>query len=107
MEELKVTLSCKIKEFYIEGEDGEATKTFEKKLQGSQVHCDQEESDLQGQIVKLDIMLIERESDVEKLEDILYVCIKDLEIQLQLKDAEVEQLERAVQEKGLKRVRCC
>jgi len=40
---------------------------------------------------------------VEKLEDILYVFIKDLEIQLQLKDAEVEHLETALQEKGLKR----
>ena len=53
MEELKVTLRCKIKEIYISSEDGEATKTFEKKLQGSQVHWDQEESNLQGQIVKL------------------------------------------------------
>jgi len=43
---------------------------------------------------------------VEKLEAILYVCIKDLEIQLQLKDAEVEQLQTALQVKGLKRVLC-
>ena len=43
---------------------------------------------------------------MEKLEAILIVCIKDLEIQLQLKVAEVEQLETAIQEKGLKRVRC-
>jgi hypothetical protein len=43
---------------------------------------------------------------VEKLEAILYVRNKDLEMQLQLKDAEVEQLETAIQEKGLKRVRC-
>ena len=49
---------------------------------------------------------MEKESDVENLEAILNVRIKDLEIQLQLKDAEVEQLETAVQEKGLKRVRC-
>ena len=96
MEELKTTLLCKVKEIYIEGENCEATKTFEKNLQGSQVHRDQEESDLRGQIVKLDIMLIEKESDVEKLEDILYVFIKDLEIQLQLKDAEVEHLETAL-----------
>ena len=34
------------------------------------------------------------------------VRIKELEIQLQLKNAEVEQLETAFQEKGLKRVRC-
>jgi len=50
--------------------------------------------------------LIEKESDVENLEAILNVRIKDLDIQLQLKDAEVEQLETAVEEKGLKRVRC-
>jgi len=43
---------------------------------------------------------------VEKLEAILYVCIKELEIQLQLKNAEVEQLETAIQEKGLNRVLC-
>jgi len=43
---------------------------------------------------------------VEKLEAILNVRIKDLEIQLHLKDAEVEQLETAIQEKGMKRVRC-
>ena len=105
-EELKATLLCKIKEIQIEGEDGEATKTFEKKLQGSQVHRNQEESDLHGQIVKLYIKLIEKESDVEKLEAILYVCIKDLEIQMQLNYAVVEQLETALQEKGLKRVLC-
>ena len=100
LEELKATLPCKIKEIQIEGENGEATKTFEKKLQGSQVHRNQEEYDLHGQIVKLDIKLIEKESDVEKLEAILYVCIKDLEIQLQLKNAEVEQLETALQGKS-------
>jgi len=43
---------------------------------------------------------------VENLEAILNVLIKDLEIQLQLKDAELEQLETANQEKGMKRVRC-
>jgi len=43
---------------------------------------------------------------VENLEAILYVCVKNLEIQLQLKDAELEQLETALQEKGLKRVLC-
>ena len=43
---------------------------------------------------------------MEKLEAILYVCIKELEIQLQLKNAEVEQLETAIQEKGLNRVLC-
>ena len=43
---------------------------------------------------------------MENLEAILNVRIKDLEIQLQLKDAEVEQLETAIQEKWLKRVRC-
>ena len=42
---------------------------------------------------------------MENLEALLKVRIKDLEIQLQLKDAEVEQLETAIQEKGLKRVR--
>ena len=40
------------------------------------------------------------------MEAILNVRIKELEIQLQLKDAEVEQLENAIQEKALKRV-CC
>ena len=65
MEELKATLRCKIRDIYIKGEDGEATKTFEKKLQGFQVHRNQEESDLHGQIVKLDMKLIEKESDVE------------------------------------------
>ena len=39
------------------------------------------------------------------MEDILYVRIKDLEKQLQLKNAEMEQLETAIQETGLKRVR--
>jgi len=42
---------------------------------------------------------------MEHLEGILHVRIKELEIKLQLKDAEVEQLETAIQEKGLKRVR--
>jgi len=49
---------------------------------------------------------MEKESDMENLEAILNVRIKVFEIQLQLKDAEVEQLETAIQEKGLKRVRC-
>jgi len=40
------------------------------------------------------------------LEAILNLRIKDVEIQLQLENAEVEQLETAIQEKGLKRVRC-
>ena len=40
------------------------------------------------------------------MDAILYVCIKDLEIQLQLKNAKVEQLETALQEKVLKRVLC-
>jgi len=75
-------------------------------LQGSQVHRNQEEPALHGQIIKLDIKLIEKESDMENLEAILNVRIKDLEIHLQLKDAEVEQLETAIQGKGLKRVRC-
>ena len=100
MEELEATLRVKIKEIQIKVEDGEASKTFEKKLQGSQVHRNQEESDLHGQFLKLDIKLIEKESDVEKLEAILYVCIKYLEIQLQLKNAEVEQLETALQGKS-------
>jgi len=39
-------------------------------------------------------------------EGILNVRIKDLGIRLQLKDAEVEQLETAIQEKGMKHVRC-
>jgi len=43
---------------------------------------------------------------VENLEAILNVLIKKLEIQLQLKNAEVEQLETAIQEKVFKRVRC-
>jgi len=43
---------------------------------------------------------------MENLEGILQVRIKELEIKLQLKDAEVEQLETAIQEKRLKRVRC-
>jgi len=43
---------------------------------------------------------------MENSEGILNVRIKELEKQLQLKDAEVEQMETAIQEKGLKRVRC-
>jgi len=43
---------------------------------------------------------------MEKLEAILHVHIKDHEKQLQLKDAEMEQLETALQEKGFKRVHC-
>jgi len=105
MEELEATLRVKIKEILIEGENGEASKTFEKKLQGSQVHRNQEENALQGQILKPDIKLIEKENDVSKFEAI-NVRIKELEIQLQLKDSEVEQFETAIQEKGLKRVRC-
>ena len=65
LEELKATLRCKIKEIQIEGEDGEATKTFEKNLHGFQVHRNQEEPALHGQIVKPDIKLIEKESDLE------------------------------------------
>jgi len=38
---------------------------------------------------------------VENMEAILYVSIKDLEIQLQLKNAEVEQLETTQQERSL------
>ena len=106
MQELEAPLRIKIKEIQIEGEDGETTKIFEKKLQGSQVHRNREEPAFHGQIVKPDINLIEKESDVENFEAILNVRIKDLEIQRQLKDAEVEQLETAIQEKGLKRVRC-
>jgi len=75
-------------------------------LHGFQVHRNQEEPAFHGQIVKPDINLIEKESDVENLEAILNVLIKDLEIQLQLNDAKVGQLETAIQEKGLKRVRC-
>ena len=106
MEELGATLCVKINEIQVEGEDGEATKTFEKKLQGTQVNRDQEEPALHGQIVKPYIKLIEKQSELENLEAILYVRIKDLEIQLSLKDVEVEQLEPAIQEKGLKRFRC-
>ena len=65
MEEIDATRRVKIKEIQIEGENGEASKTFEKKLQGSQVHRNQEEPALQGQIVKPDIKLIEKENDVE------------------------------------------
>jgi len=43
---------------------------------------------------------------MENLEAILNIRIKDVEIQLHLENAEVEQLETAIQEKGLKRVRC-
>jgi len=77
MEELEATLRFKVKEIQVEGEDGEATNTFEKKLQGSQVHRNQDEPALHGQIVKPDIKLIEKESDVENLEAILYVRIKE------------------------------
>ena len=90
MEEMEATLPAKIQEIKIEGEDGEATKTFEKNLHGFQVHRIQEEPAFHGQIVKPDIKLIQKESDVEKLEAILNVLIKDLEIQLQLKNAKVE-----------------
>ena len=98
MEEMEATLRVKVKEIQIESEYGEATKTFEKYLHGFQVHRNQEEPAFHVQIVKPDIKLIEKESDVEKLEAILNVLIKYLEIQLQLKDAEVEQLETAIQE---------
>ena len=67
MEEMDATLRVKIKEIQLEGENGEATKTFEKNLQVSQVHRNQEEPALHGQIVKPDMKLIEKESDVEKL----------------------------------------
>ena len=77
MEELDCTLRGKIKEIQIEGENGEDTKIFQKKLQGTQVHRNQEEPALHGQIVKLDINLLEKESDVENLEAILYVRIKE------------------------------
>ena len=105
MEELEATLRFEKKEIYLETENGKATKTFEKNLHGSQVHRNQEEPAFHGQIVKPNIKLIEKESDMENLEGILHVRIKELEIKLQLKDAEVEQLETAIQEKGLKRVR--
>jgi len=59
-----------------------------------------------GKLKNPDIKLIEKESDMENFEGILNVRINELEIQLQFKDAEVEQLETAIQEKGLKRVRC-
>ena len=59
-----------------------------------------------GKLKNPDIKLIEKESDMENLEAILNVRIKDLEIQLQLRNAEVEQLETAIQGKGLKSVRC-
>ena len=65
MEEMEAILNVKMKEIQIEGEDGEATKTFEQKLQESQVHRNQEEPALHGQIVKPDIKLIDKESDVE------------------------------------------
>jgi len=42
---------------------------------------------------------------MENLEESLYVRIKDLEKQLQLKDVDMEQLQSAIQEKGFKRVR--
>jgi len=42
---------------------------------------------------------------VKKLESILNVRIKEREIQLLLKNAEVEHFETALQEKGFKRVR--
>ena len=106
LEELNATLRCKIEEIQIESEYGEATKTFEKYLHGFQVHRNQEEPAFHVQIVKPDIKLIEKESDVEKLEAILNVLIKYLEIQLQLQDAKMEELETAIQEKGLQRVRC-
>ena len=98
---MEATLRVKIKEIQIEGEDGEATKTFEKNLHGFHVHRNQEEPAFHGQIVKPDIKLIEKKSDVQKVEAILNVLIKGLEIELQLKDAKVEQLETAIQEKGV------
>ena len=89
MEELEATLRVKTKEIQLECENGKATKTFEKNLHGSQVHRNQEEPAFHGQIVKPNIKLIEKESDMENLEGILHVRIKELEIKLQLKDAEV------------------
>ena len=106
MEELEATLRVKTKEILLEFENGKATKTFEKNLHGSQFHRNQEDPAFHGQILKPDIRLIEQESDMENSEGILNVRIKELEKQLQLKDAEVEQMETAIQEKGLKRVRC-
>ena len=99
MKEFEATHLVKIKKIQIGGEDGEAIKTFEKKLQGFQVHRNQEEPALHCQIVKPEIKLIEKESDVENLEAILNVRIKDHEIHLQLKNPELEQLETAIQEK--------
>ena len=95
-----------MKEIQIEGEHGDATKTYEKKLQGSQIYKKQKEAAFHGHIVEPDNKFIEKDSDMEKLEAILHVHIKDHEKQLQLKDAEMEQLETALQEKGFKRVHC-
>ena len=80
MEEFEATLRVKIKEFQVEGEYGEATKTFEKNQHGSQVNRNQEETAFHGQIVEPDIKLIEKESYVENFEGILNVRIKELEI---------------------------
>ena len=85
MEEMEATHSGKIKETQIECEDGEATKTFEKKLHESQIHRNQEEAALHGQIVKPDNKLIEKDSDV-KNNVIFYVRFKDLEKKLHLKE---------------------
>jgi len=98
---LEVTLPGKIKENESQGEYAEAIKKLKKKLQGSQFHRKHEEAALHGQIEEQDIKLIEKDSDKEKLNTILYVRIKDLEKQLQLKDVEMEQLETALQGKGV------
>jgi len=47
---------------------------------------------------------METDSDVENFEAILYVRIKELEKELQLKFAEVEQLQFALQEKEFQRL---
>ena len=83
MEELEAKLSGKIQEIQLEVEDGKPTKTFGKQLQGSQVHRNHEDAALHCQIVKPVIKLIDKDSDVENLEAILYVRVKDLEKQLQ------------------------
>jgi len=109
---LEAILNVRIKDLEIQLQLKDAkveqleTAIQEKNLHGSQVHRNQEEPAFHGQIVKPYIKLIEKESDMENLEGILHVRIKELEIKRQLKNAEVEQFETAIQEKGLKRVRC-
>ena len=80
MEEFEATLRVKIKEIQIEGEYCEATKSFVKNLNGSQVNRNQGEPAFHGQIVKHDFKFIEKESDMENFEGILKVRIKELEI---------------------------